>query len=141
MDSLEKTEILSRESIANECVPDPTGYMRITTRWKIMKRVSKFVGFVYVNGVMCARHDHKIITTYETTSHLEAHHIHHSALPEFVVTPTGCVIGHMHGGQFPGMQVVSPAALGAQHVRELRGGASIDPAVLAGLRFPHVAMW
>jgi hypothetical protein len=100
------------------------------TTWEIKTEVTTFDGYAIVNGVMCAKHNHRIDTTIETTLRP-------------VVAPVVHHHGH-HGGAspFPGLKVTPhPMAIFPAPGAVPVGGHVIDPAVWAGVRPPHIAMF
>jgi len=124
------TSVLDKEVIIHNIITDPFGRLRETTTWKINTSVSTCVGYAIVNGLMCARHDHQFITSYETKSRLVAPVVHHGGhhYPPHIAAAS----------PFPGLKATPhPMAIFGPPTT----GHVIDQAVVDGLRSPHIAMF
>jgi len=124
--------IIAKEPVERNIVHDSLGNKHEITKWEITTRVRTFVGFAIVNGQMCARHDHKIVKTYETQTCLVAQVVHH-----------GHYRGHhVAASPFPGLKPTPhPMAILPAPVIGPAVGPAIDPAMAMGLRPPYHAMW
>jgi len=119
------TELLGKREIARKIVVHG-GHTYEETTWEIKTNVTTFDGYAFVHDTMCAKHDHRIVITHETTlrpvvAPVVHHHGHHGEASPFSglnATPHPMAI-------FPAPVV----------------GHGIDPAVLLGLRLPVHRMW